>query len=115
MVDWARHFNAIYTRLGVKAVLTVPGTDGGDFALKVLDKTAGIAVGDGVQVTTIRPACDMRAREFFVMHELTREALKGASISFNGKAWGIMNHEMRPAPTGEQQGEIRLFLSERDD
>lgn len=114
-VDWRRHFNAIYARLGVAAVMTTPGTGGDDHALKVIDKTVGIPVGvGGVEISSIRPACDVRAVEFFAAG-LERADIKGSSITFNGKAWDIEHHEMRPAPTGEAQGEIRMFLSEQDD
>lgn len=114
-VDWRRHYNAIYSRLGVAAVLTTPGTGGGDNSLKVVDKTAGIPVGvGGVEVSSIRPACDVRAVEFFAAG-LARSDIKGASITFNGKTWDIEHHELRPAPTGEAEGEIRMFLSEQDE
>lgn len=76
--------------------------------LRVIDKTAGVAVGDGVQVSTVVPACDVRTSEVSAKG-LVLENLKGASISFNGKTWDVIDHEMRPV------GEIRLFLSEPND
>lgn len=111
MVDWTRHYDTIYRRLGVAAVLTTSGTDGDDYDVTVIDKTAGIAVGDGNEVVTIRPACDVRAVEFFA-YGLGRDDLKGAAIAFNGKTWDLTHHELRPSPAGERAGELRLFLSE---
>lgn len=111
MVDWPRHYDAIYARIGVDAVLTIPGTDGGEFALRVVDKTSGIVVGGGgVEVGTVLPACDVRAVQFFGL-SLNLDDMKGSEIAFNGVAWDIERHEMRPSPAGESAGEIRLFLS----
>lgn len=112
MVNWPAYYDAIYARIGVPSTLTIDDTAMSELPLKVIDKTIGVVVGDGVGVTTIRPACDVRAAEFFGL-DLERGDLSNAAISFNAKAWDVMDHEMRPALTGEAEGEIRLFLSEQ--
>lgn len=113
MTIWDSHYTALYA-----SPMAVAGTfvtaDSSSYSVTVLDKTIGIPVGDGVQVSTITPACDMRASEFFG-HGLERNDLKSATITFNGKTWGVEYHEMRPSPEGERSGELRLFLSERND
>lgn len=119
MVDWARHYDRIYERLGVPAVLTTAGTDGDDYDLTVIDKTTTFDAGEGyelqnvrpVEVQSIRAACDVRMAEL-AEREIARAAVDGATITFNGASWKVDHHGLRPSPAGEQNGEMRLFLRE---
>lgn len=114
MIDWqATLYGPVYSTLSVPAQLSIGDTDQSAVTLSAIDKTAGILVGDQVGIQTIKPACDIRAKEFFATG-LVRDDLSGASITFNGKTWDITHHEVRPGPEGEALGELRLFLSEQD-
>lgn len=114
MVDWANFYDTLYSKLSVAAVLTIAGTDGDDYEVRVINKTKEMSVGDGVQVATVTAAYDMRASAFFG-YDLVRGQLEDASITVNGNTFDVEYHEMRTAPIGEAAGEIRLFLSEQDD
>ncbi|TIN76776.1 hypothetical protein [Mesorhizobium sp.] len=101
-------YGPIYATLSVAATLTLDDTDGTTLELTVLDKTAGAAVPfKGADVLTIKPAVMVRATE---LAEVDLADLRDATITFNGKTWTVMDHEMAPAPTGEGEGEIRLIL-----
>lgn len=102
-------YDPIYNALGVSAQLDL-GTDG-IVPLTVIDKTAGIAVGDGVEVHTIKPACDARMVELLSVG-VSFDELENAPITFNGKTWTVTHHELRPSPRGENDGELRMFLSQ---
>ncbi|RWC25909.1 MAG: hypothetical protein EOS27_27035 [Mesorhizobium sp.] len=115
-----------YTVFGETAVLTLDDTAGtvidkgadGE-PLQVIDKTAGAAAGFGgshsrgnldfsdVNVLTVVPAAMVRAVD---LATIDLAELRAATITFNGKAWTIMAHEMAPVTTGEDCGEIRLIL-----
>jgi hypothetical protein len=102
-------YDPIYARLGVPAVLDL-GTDG-NIDLTVIDKTSGVEIGDGVIISTIAPAADVRMTEL-TANNLTRQDVNGAALTFNGKTWEVKSHVMRPGPGGEDQGEMRFILSD---
>lgn len=108
MVDWVAHYDRIYGRLGVAAVLETPQAI---LELTVIDKTAGVETGDGVSVSTVRPAAAVRMNELSVLG-VAREHLIGAAISFNGGEWEVKSTAPRPSPAGESAGELYLILSE---
>jgi hypothetical protein len=113
MVDWSAHYDAIYTKLGVDALLYI-FTDPTD--LRVIDKTSGVEISAGgdLSVITIEPACAVRAAELAERGvELT--ALKGSHITFNGGTWRIENRRPKPSPAGEGEGEMFLILIKDDD
>lgn len=109
MIDFgALLYGPIYGVLSVAATLTLNGTDGAVLELTVVDKTAGAAVDfKGADVMTIKPAAMVRATD---LADVDLADLRDAAITFNGKTWTVMDHEMVPAPTGEGEGEIRLIL-----
>ena len=109
MVDWAAHYDAIYSVLGVDASITTEGSDGKQADLTVIDKTTGEVFGDGVTVESLKPACDVRAVELSD-NTIDLANLTNAAITFNGKTWTVTHHRMKPSPAGN--GEVRLFLSE---
>lgn len=109
MVDWVAHYDAIYATLGVTAQLTLTNTAADTFDLTVIDKTAGVEFGDILEVHTIKPAADVRMSELET-HGLTRADVNGATLTFNGASWTVKTHALRPAPTGESAGELRMIL-----
>jgi hypothetical protein len=111
MVNWPLHFDAIYRSLGVDAVLTTEGTDGDGYDVRVLDKTSGIAIGEGGQVHTVAPLAAIRMREL-TQHGIAVTDLDGSSLTMNGYVWRIEAHEFRPAPTGKGEGQVYLTLIE---
>jgi len=99
----------IYGVLGVDAVLTLGDTAETEVAVTVIDKTAGVEVGDSVQTGTLLPGANVRVSDLTAA-SLTRDDLDGAIIAFNGNTWRIASHHPKPVPTGEAQGEITMIL-----
>jgi hypothetical protein len=64
-----------------------------------------------VDVKTIRPAAIIRMREL-ADRGLSRDDLEDALIELNGKLWRVKATMPKPAPTGEADGELYLFLIE---
>lgn len=103
-------YGPIYGVLGVPATLTIDGTDGAVIELTAIDKTVGVEVSfKGSDVITIRPAAIVKATD---LADIALASLRNASLEMNGKTWTVTGHGYVPAPTGEGQGEIRLFLEE---
>ena len=104
-----------YSIFGVAATLTLPGSDGAEAEVTALDKTSGVVVGASIDVQTIEPAAVVRYSELTTAFEsFALSQLRGASLVMNGKTWKVRNHSLRPAPTGEAQGEVMLLLTELD-
>jgi hypothetical protein len=102
-------YGPIYSVIGVPAVLTLCGGEP-PLTLTAIDKTAGVEVSfNGADVVTIRPAAIVRATE---LANVPLASLRNASLEMNGKTWTVVEHGYVPAPTGEGNGEIRLFLEE---
>lgn len=113
MVNWTAHYNAIYGALGVSATLEI---DTVEHSITVIDKTSGIEVDMGGDVTmnTIKPACAVRVPEL-TSEGIELSQLRGGHITFNSKRWRIENRIARPSPAGEMSGEIYCILTEADD
>ena len=110
MIDYgALLYGPVFDVLGVEATLTLDVTDAEPVTLTVLDKTAGVEVGDKFTVSTILPAAMVRVSEL-TTNGLAIASLRGVTITFNGKSWTIMRHEYRPSPKGEGDGELLLIL-----
>jgi hypothetical protein len=79
----------------------------------VIDRTSGVEVTEGssIDVKTIRPAAVVRMRELTDLG-LAREDLEDAALDLNGKLWRVKATMPKPAPTGEADGELYLFLIE---
>ena len=101
-------YGPVHDIFGVSASLTTLGTDGVTLDITVIDKTAGVEVGNSAEVQTIVPACDVMADE---LAEIETAALQDASITFNGRTWRVKSFLHRPSPNGVGDGEIRLLLS----
>ena len=110
MIDYASLlYGPAFDVLGVPATLTLDVSDAEPVTLTVLDKTAGVEVGDKITVSTILPAAMVRVSELTAAG-VSASDLRGATITFNGKSWSIMRHEYRPSPNGEADGELLLIL-----
>lgn len=104
-------YGPIYDVLGVPATLTLPGTDGDVIELTALDKTAGVTVGNSIEVQSVEPAAIVRRSE---MSEVVLSTLRGATITLNDKTWEVRGHMLKPSPKGEADGEVYLLLTETD-
>ena len=112
MIDYeALLLDPIYLTLGVPA--TIELADGVTVfeGLTVIDKTAGIELGDKEsKVDSIEPACCIRHAEL-TAKGLVPSALEDGKISFNGSQWSIVAYPKRPVPSGSRKGEVLLILS----
>ena len=63
---------------------------------------------------TIRPAAIVRMRELTDLG-LGREDLEDAALELNDKIWRVKASMPKPAPTGEADGELYLFLFEDEE
>ena len=102
-------YGPVYATLGVEATLTLDATDAEPVTLTVLDKTAGVELGDKITISTILPAATVRVSEL-ASNGVSIASLRLAMITFGGKDWAVMRHEYRPSPNGEVDGEILLVL-----
>ena len=107
-------YNPLYATFGVDASIRCLYAD--TFDLRAIDCTSGIAVADGsgVDVKTIRPAAIVRMRELSDLG-LGRDDLEDAALELNGKLWRVKATMPKPAPTGEADGELYLFLFEDEE
>lgn len=101
-------YNPIYAAIGVPCTMTIAGVA---YEVRVLDKTAGVAVGTNTEVQTVEPAAVVRAPELSDKGIPSVAALKGAILEFNGRRWRVRNWQPKPSPRGEDDGEVYLFLS----
>jgi hypothetical protein len=101
----------LYSIFGCQAVIRCLYGDA--FEIQVIDMTSGVEVteGSGVDVKTIRPAAVLRMRELTDLG-LSREDLEDAVLELNGRLWRVKATMPKPAPTGEADGELYLFLIE---
>ena len=104
-------YEPLYDTFGADAVIRCLYAD--TFPIRAIDCTSGIEVteGSGIDVKTIRPASIIRMREL-AERGLSRDDLEDAAIELNGKLWRVKATMPKPAPTGEADGELYLFLIE---
>lgn len=102
-------YGPVFRVLGVIAQLDV--SSAGPVDIRVLDKTAGVPVADSENagVQRIVPAAAMRATDLSALG-IALVDLDGGSLALNGGMWEIMSHVLIPAPTGESQGEVWVYL-----
>ena len=104
-------YRPLYSIFGADAVIRCLYGDA--FPVRVIDRTSGVEVteGSGIDVKTIRPAAVIRMRELTGLG-LGREDLEDAALDLNGRLWRVKATMPKPAPTGEADGELYLFLIE---
>ena len=105
-------YGPLYDVLGTSAVIRCLYSDA--FEITVIDKTSGVEVNEGGAVKTIRPAAIIRMTDL-TLQGLERADLEDAHIEINDKLWRVKATMPKPAPSGEAQGELYLFLIEDDE
>lgn len=100
-------YDPIYNSLGVLATLTSSG--GVTATVRVLDKTAGVAIDDPVKIETIVPAAKVRVVEL-TENDIALTDLPQGQITFNGSTWRIKSYKPMPSPNGESDGQALLIL-----
>lgn len=109
VIDYSILLDPQYSIYGVEAVLTLDGDVVHD-DLTVIDKTAGLSIGDNVETPTLKPAAIIRMQEL-TDKGITREQLDDALVRFNENTWKISSTQPRPVPNGgESKGELLLWL-----
>lgn len=114
MIDYAAIlYDPLYASFGTDAVIRCLYSDA--FPIRAIDCTSGIEVteGSGIDMKTIRPAAIVRMREL-AERGLSRDDLEDALLELNGNIWRVKATMPKPAPTGEADGELCLFLIEDD-
>lgn len=108
-------YRPIFDRLGVAAKLTVDDRsfdtmpDGS--LLLALDKTTGVALAQqgGIVLETVTPIAELMVADLVALG-LSRNQVDGATITLNGRTWGVISHKMNPSHSGELDGTIYLEL-----
>ncbi|MEK9752512.1 MAG: hypothetical protein VW338_04775 [Rhodospirillaceae bacterium] len=113
MIDYAAALlDPVYDALAIDATLTLaPGSP--PLTVQAIDKTGGMAVGDGVSLETVRPVAAVRMAELDALG-VSRAALAGAVLAINGNDWHVKDVMQKPAPAGEHVGEFYLILMDED-
>ncbi len=100
-------FNPAYVVHGTDGVLLI---EGNSYPFRVIDKTAGIDLGDEVQTQTVVPACAIRAQELIGQGLTFADLANEPSINFNGQWWIVLSYRLKPTPKGQKDGEVYLIL-----
>lgn len=106
-------YSPVYDLLGVAGFLTPNLPGAGPIPVTVLDKTAGVDVSEAIDLVSVRPAAIMQMRDLVELG-LRPADLDGGLIEFNGGAWLIDMHQLRPSPDGARSGELLMFLLEHE-
>lgn len=107
-------YDPVYAEIGVPAVITVAGADGGA-EITVIDdtrpKVLPIAPGGGTpaEVHSVGPGAFARIPEL-AENGIARADYADAVLAFNGRTWIIRSWEIRGNPNGEDLGEVRFAL-----
>lgn len=103
-------YDPVYSVIGVTAQLTVSETVGPQ-DIVAIDKTIGVQVADpqNGEVLRIVPAATVRMKQLAALG-ITPAMLDDNILVLNGNTWEIEAHLMMPAPTGEAEGEVMLYL-----
>lgn len=100
----------VYRAFGVPGTLT--GTGGAQFAVTVLDRTAGLPLAEGgVAAQSEGPAAAVRAPEL-ASSGVDPLGLDGMVLAMNGGTWLVTSHRPLPSPMGEADGEYMLLLED---
>lgn len=107
-------YGPLYRAHGVAATVALYNTDETELEITVIDKTAGIPVGDSVQTQTIRAVACARVKELTDKGMASTDELPHGHITFNGFTWTIEDFITRPSPNGIADGEVWLLLTEKE-
>jgi hypothetical protein len=112
MIDFSSLLYApIYRVFGVPA--TFACLYGDRVELMVIDQTSGVEVADAsaINVKTIRPAVTLRMADL-AEKGFDAADLEGARLVLGDRVWRVKATMPKPAPGGEAEGELYLFLIE---
>jgi hypothetical protein len=112
MIDFAALLYApIYKAFGVPATFTC--LYGDRIELAVIDQTGGVEVADAssIDIKTIRPAVTIRLADL-VEKGFDAADLEDSQLVLGDRVWWVKATMPKPAPTGEAEGELYLFLIE---
>jgi hypothetical protein len=112
MIDFASLLYApIYRVFGVQATFVC--LYGDRVALTVIDQTRGVEVAEAssIDVKTIRPAVTTRTADL-ASKGFDAADLEDAQLVLGDRAWRVKATMPKPAPSGEAEGELYLFLIE---
>jgi hypothetical protein len=112
ITSWQESLNSIYdSEIAVDATLQIGDDD--PIAVRAMDKTEGVIVGEDQGVQTISPVAVLRMSTVTAAG-LTAEDLDGGTLTIDGKAWTVNAHRYKPTPEGETKGELVLLLKDGD-
>ena len=112
MIDFASLLYApIYRAFGVQATFNC--LYGDRIELTIIDQTGGVEVADAsaIDIKTIRPTVTIRAADL-AAKGFDAADLEDAGLVLGDRAWRVKATMPKPAPTGEAEGELYLFLIE---
>ena len=102
--------------VGVPATLDIAGTvypQPGQPPLRAIDMTEGVDLGGPIEVETTRPIASIIAQRL-VDYGLTVDDINGniddCILNMNGVNRKITSAKAMPSPSGEDDGQIYLFL-----
>lgn len=112
MIDFSSLLYApIYRAFGVQATFSC--LYGDRVELTVIDQTGGVEVADAsaIDIKTIRPAVIIRAADL-AAQGFDAADLEDSQLVLGDRVWRVKATMPKPAPTGESEGELYLFLIE---
>jgi hypothetical protein len=112
MIDFSSLLYApIYQAFGVQATFTC--LYGDRIELTVIDQTSGVEVADAssIDIKTARPAVTIRAADL-AAKGFDAADLEDSQLVLGDRVWRVKATMPKPAPAGEAEGELYLFLIE---
>lgn len=104
------HMRAIYGRAGMGTAATFTPNGGSPVPVRVLNVTKGADPSKPGDLYTVLPAARLRLTELAAAGVDQSELYGGTLVLSDGTTWTVKNHRIRPAPTGEAEGEAELIL-----
>jgi hypothetical protein len=102
-------FNALLYDPIYSTELAVPGAMNGVEITVIDDTRPKTQTSSGVEVRSVGPGAFARIPEL-TAKGITRDAYKGAALTFNGRTWEVRSYELTGSPNGEDLGEVRFLL-----
>lgn len=105
-------YGPLHTTFGTSATITPAGGTVGPATVTVIDHTRGMALQlKGADIETVVPVAVVRAT-VLADASLTRSDLRRAALTMNGRTYRIESTMPRPTPSGEDDGEVLMILTE---
>jgi len=105
-------YNPIYETLGVDATLITSGGD--EYEITAQDRTVPTtaSIQGAFEIQTFKPYALVRMAEIVGLGITVADDVLDGELTMSGRTWGIKSFEYRPAPTGINEGEVRLILDD---